>query len=412
VQVSFPVTDRTNFRLSYSHQVQAPDFGLLLGGINTDIGNTNTNQVYGSDLDFGKTIAFEFGIRHAFSDDMVLDVAAYNKDIVSDPAARLVSLYDPSQLRDNDFRILTNLDFGNVRGLDVRLDRRFGNFFNGTIAYAYQQAKNTGSDPFTYTNYGSRIVNQVGGNNGAQPPPQGILPTDDSRPHALTGAFSVTIPGDFRQGTVMGSILRNVSVFSTFRYTSGTAYTKCGVSAEEQSILSIENCVRLFPEGLNTQRLPAFKELNARLTKSFGLGGLDLTGYLDVRNLLNFRNVLQVFAVNGDVRNDEERAAHLDADLDDLAAERDLNNAVGPDGAMVLPTAHQDCAGWQSSKNAPAAANCMYLIRAEQRYGNGDHVFTVEEQTDAVNALYDVARGEHQQLGIGRRARFGFEINF
>ncbi len=95
VQVSFPVTDRTNFRLSYSHQVQAPDFGLLLGGINIDLGNTNTNQVFGSDLDFGKTIAFEFGIRHAFSDDMVLDVAAYNKDIVSDPAARLVSLYRP-----------------------------------------------------------------------------------------------------------------------------------------------------------------------------------------------------------------------------------------------------------------------------------------------------------------------------
>ena len=51
------------------------------------------------------------------------------------------------------------------------------------MSYSYQQAKNTGSDPFTYTNYGSRIVNQVGGNNGAQPPPQGILPTDNSRPH-------------------------------------------------------------------------------------------------------------------------------------------------------------------------------------------------------------------------------------
>jgi Carboxypeptidase regulatory-like domain/TonB-dependent Receptor Plug Domain len=412
VQVSFPVTDRTNFRLSYSHQVQAPDFGLLLGGINIDLGNTNTNQVFGSDLDFGKTIAFEFGIRHAFNDDMVLDVAAYNKDIVSDPAARLVSLFDPAQGRDNDFRILTNLDFGNVRGIDVRLDRRFGNFFNGTIAYAYQQAKNTGSDPFTYINYGSRIVNQVGGNNGAQPPPQGILPTDDSRPHALTGAFSVTIPGDFRQGTVMGNILKNVSVFSTFRYTSGTAYTKCGVSAEEQSVLSIENCVRLFPEGLNTQRLPAFKELNTRFTKSFALGGLDLTGYLDVRNLLNFRNVLQVFTVNGDVRNDEERADHLTADLNDLAVERDANSAVGADGAMNLPTAHEGCAGWVSSRNDPAAANCIYLIRAEQRFGNGDHVFTIEEQTNAINALYDVARGEHQQLGLGRRARLGFEINF
>src|SRR5690349_2363269 len=59
VQVSFPVTDKTNFRLSYAHQVQTPDFGLLLGGINTDLGNTNTNQVFGSDLDFGKTITFE-----------------------------------------------------------------------------------------------------------------------------------------------------------------------------------------------------------------------------------------------------------------------------------------------------------------------------------------------------------------
>jgi outer membrane receptor for ferrienterochelin and colicin len=413
VQVSFPVTDRTNFRLSYSHQVQTPDFALLFGGINTDLGNTNTNQVYGTDLDFGKTIAFEFGIRHAFSDDMVLDVAAYNKDIVSDPAARLVTLFDPALNRDNDFRILTNLDFGNVRGVDVRLDRRFGNYFNGTVSYSYQQAKNTGSDPFTYTNYGSRIVNQVGGNNGAQPPPQGILPTDNSRPHTLASAFSLTLPGDWKKGTTAGRIFGNVSVFSTFRYTSGTAYTKCGESPEEESVLSIENCVRLFPEGINTQRLPAYKELNTKLTKGFGLGKLDLTAYLDVRNVLNWKNILQVFAVNGDVRNNAERALNLAADLDDLASERDANNAVGPDGALVLPTAHEDCANWVSNKNGqPQAANCLYLIRAEERFGNGDGIYTVDEQTNAINALYDAARGEQEQTGPGRRARLGIEINF
>jgi hypothetical protein len=397
--------------------VQTPDFALLLGGINTDLGNTNTNQVFGSDLDFGKTITFEFGIRHAFSDDMVLDVAAYNKDIVSDPAARLVTLYDPALRRDNDFRILTNLDFGNVRGLDVRLDRRFGNYFNGTFSYSFQQAKNTGSDPFTYVNYGSRIVNQVGGNNGAQPPPQGILPTDNSRPHTLATAFSVTMPDDWNKGTVSGTIFQNTSVFATFRYTSGTAYTKCGESAEEQSIMSIENCVRLFPEGINTQRLPALKELNAKFTKGFSLGKLDLTGYLDVRNMLNFKNVLQVFAVNGDVRNDNERAENLKADLDDLASERDNNNAVGPDGALDLTFGgavdpRASCNSWVSSKNDPAAANCVYLIRAEERYGNGDHVYTVEEQTNAINALYDVGRGTQEQYGAPRRARLGFEINF
>ena len=204
VQVAFPVTTNTNFRLSYSHQVQSPDFGLVLGGINSDLSLNADQQAFGSDMDFGKTIALEFGIRHAFSDDMVLDVAAYNRNIVSDPAARLVSLYDPVTRAAKDLRIVTNLDYGTVRGLDVRLDRRFGSWLNGTIGYAYQHARSTGSDPFSYINFGSRIVNQVGGVNGAQPPPQAILPTDDSRPHALTGALSLTIPARWKRGSLMG----------------------------------------------------------------------------------------------------------------------------------------------------------------------------------------------------------------
>jgi hypothetical protein len=40
-----------------------------------------------------------------------------------------------------------------------------------------------------------------------------------------------------------------------------------------------------------------------------------------------------------------------------------------------------------------APPNCVYLIRAEERFGNGDHVFTLAEQTRAVAALYQVSRG-------------------
>jgi hypothetical protein len=123
--------------------------------------------------------------------------------------------------------------------------------------------------------------------------------------------------------------------------------------------------------------------------------------------------VLQVFAVNGDTHNDTERADNLAADLADLASERDANGAAGAGGALVLPAAnHENCAGWVSSKNRPAAANCMYLLRAEQRFGNGDGVFTIDEQGNAINALYDAGRGEQLQLGVGRRARLGFELNF
>ena len=95
VQVAFPVTERTNFRLSYAQAVQSPDFALVLSGLNTDISTTNSNQVYGQNVDYGKSIIFEFGVQHAFSDDMVLDISAYNRDNLANAAGRLVSAIDP-----------------------------------------------------------------------------------------------------------------------------------------------------------------------------------------------------------------------------------------------------------------------------------------------------------------------------
>src|SRR5262249_29981565 len=80
LRVSFPVTDKTGFRLSYSHQVQEPDFNRMAQRSNADAAFTNTNATYGAPLNYGRSILFEFGIRHAFSNDLVLDVSAYNKD--------------------------------------------------------------------------------------------------------------------------------------------------------------------------------------------------------------------------------------------------------------------------------------------------------------------------------------------
>ena len=42
------------------------------------------------------------------------------------------------------------------------------------------------------------------------------------------------------------------------------------------------------------------------------------------------------------------------------------------------------CGDWVNSSNDPSVPNCIYLIRAEQRYGNGDGIFTLEEQLQRV----------------------------
>jgi hypothetical protein len=417
VQVSFPVTERTNFRLSYAHQVQVPDFAVVYNSINTDVNlSGNTNTVFGSDLDFGKTITFEFGIRHAFSDDMVLDLAAYNKNNLSNAAGRLISMFDPTSGSNVNIRMITNADFGNTRGIDVRLDRRFGSLFNGTLAYTFQDAKNTGSDPETYIDFGSRVLNNLSGGN--QPPPQAILPTDFSRPHTLAAAAALNFPDDWNEGTAVGSIFRNVGLFATFRYASGTPYTRCSPGVSDQSIVSGDSCNRVFPESLNGARLPAFRQLDLRLTKGFGLGDLDVTAYLDARNVLNLRNIIQVFTQTDDIVNAAEREDHFAGNAEDNRDEAVRSGVpISGDGTIDLSFGgiddpRQGCRNWVTQDGLPAAPNCVYLIRAEQRWGNGDGLYTLDEQRAASDALYDTIRGEHNFTGEPRRMRLGFELNF
>ncbi|MGZ8398626.1 MAG: TonB-dependent receptor, partial [Gemmatimonadales bacterium] len=416
VQVSFPVTERTNFRLSYAHQVQAPDFGVVLQGINSDINLTNTNNVYGADVDFGKSITFEFGVRHAFSDDMVLDFAAYNKDNLSNAANRLISLADPTTGVNGNVRLLTNADFGNTRGIDVRLDRRFGNLFNGTLSYSFMDAKNTGSDPDTYIDFGSRVLNAISGGN--QPPPQASLPTDFNRPHTLAAAASLTFPNDWNQGSGAGAVLENVGLYATFRYTSGTPYTACSLGSTDQDVVSGDNCDREFPEGLNQSRLPAFKNLNLRLTKGFGLGGLDVTAYLDARNILNFENVIQVFTQTNDVRNLDEEENEFAANAVEVQNEAVASGVtVSADGTVDLTFGgitdrRQGCSTWVTEDGVAAAPNCVALIRAEQRFGNGDGLYSASEQRSASDALYNTIRGIHNFTGDPRRMRLGLELTF
>jgi hypothetical protein len=402
LRVSFPVTENTGFRLSYSHQVQTPEFTTLLTGVNNDLDFTNTNDVFGRDLQFGKSILFEFGVRHAFSQDMVLDVSAYNKDKVSDYAARILPFADPLNTGDTiNVNVLTNSDFGNVRGVDVKLDRRVGSYLNASVAYTFQLAKGTGSDPFSYLRTLSRQISQVTGSR--VPPPQAILPTDDNRTHNIAGSVGLTLPGDWRRGTTAGRILSDFSAFATFRFVSGLPYTRqtnqgSGTLAPRQGF----GLIGTQQEPMNASTMPWNKNIDLRLNKGFKLGGTDLTVYADVRNLLNFKNVTSLFVETGDVVNAEHRTQTLSSEFANLAGEASSNNALGAGNAIDL----SGCSSWADP------VNCISLSRAEARFGNGDGTYTLAEQTTALNAYYDSFNGPQWLYGAPRHIRLGIELNF
>ncbi|MDH3292057.1 MAG: TonB-dependent receptor [Gemmatimonadota bacterium] len=421
VRVSFPVTDRTGFRLSYAHQTQVPEFTQLYNGTNNDLAKTNTNDRFGGDVEFARTILFEFGIRHAFSPDMVLDISAYNKDKTSDITYRTLPFFDTFSDRTSNVNILTNADFGNVRGIDFQLLRRFSNIFSGQVSYTVQNSKSTGSDPTDFLFGISRAPFGVTGER--QEAPQTTLRTRDDRRHSLQGTFSVTFPVDFAPNSAVGAILRDVGVFGVAQLRSGLPYTRLENNGRGNTSAGGFGLVSDLIEPLQSSETPWEKFFDLRVTKGFQLGPTNWTAYADIRNVFNFTNKPVVFSETGDVVNEEFlKQGWLDPQL--LSMEQDASatgvwqqvtksdedgSNVRSVGAINLTNVAQTCSNWGGAGGAVA---CVMLQRSEARFGNGDGLYDVEEQTAAVTAYYNQFNAPQTFFGQGRLVRVGVQLQF
>ena len=184
-------------------------------------------------------------------------------------------------------------------------------------------------------------------------------------------------------------------------------------------MLAGDLCVRELEGEPNGSRLPSLKQLDLRITKGFTIGRTTITAYADARNLLNLDEIQRVFATTGTTENSADAARAWRIDSAQYANEALSNGWLDPGtGAMDLtfgtgqPNQTGMCGFWSSQAGEAATPNCVYLIRAEQRFGNGDGVFDLAEQRAASTALYNVFRGADTFAGSPRRVRIGLQIAF
>ena len=364
-------------------------------------------------------MTFEFGARHAFNDDMVLDVSVYNNDIVANPSFQFEHPIDPKSLQPALLYQIENTDFGNTRGIDVRLDRRIGNYFNGSLTYSFQDSKNTGTDPFSYLGFFEPIT----GFGGSLP--TAALPTGSSRPHSLTALFNIQLPGDWEKGSILGTILKRTGFYVTGRIASGLAYTRCNpddqgsigvVSSSPFNGLTAGNagtsCVGLSGNGgFNASRLPMLKQLDLRMTKDFRLGKYQLTGYLDARNILDIQNIFAVWSQTGTTSSAANAERLYSVDSATFSIYGSGTGELQSDGSLKLPKTIAGCAGVINGVNS-YAPQCYYMIRSEQRFGNGDGIYTLAEQRVASDANRALANSAYNFITGARTIRFGLEVNF
>ena len=377
-------------------RAQMPDFGALFSGINTDLSVTNTQQTFGTDLDFERSTLGEVGARYALGDRTSVDAEVWTRSDRGLTERRFVDQFDPQKKQNVSLSRYTSTGAGNAQGLDLRVGHHFGATGRAWVSYSYQHAT-------------TKVLNAF--------PKAG--PTDiarmDSRPHTLAAALLLESDPDDRR---FGGLLRDAGLYATARVASGTAYTACPTTNFNNiSVLSGDFCSGTIDGEINGHRLPLLALLDLRLTRGFALGALHLTAFADVRNLLNRGNVIRVFTQTGTTSNASERALNRDLDLQSYAAEGSRNGVLLADstidlsfGGVADPAAA--CGGWLRQDGSSASPNCLYLLQAETRFGNGDHRFSPAEQIRASDALYNVFRGRQYFTGAARRLRIGLEARF
>ena len=139
----------------------------------------------------------------------------------------------------------------------------------------------------------------------------------------------------------------------------------------------------------------------------------ELTAYVDGRNLLNLKNIGAVFTTTGSPVNAISQARAWTADSTSFATFTKANGAYDAGtGAITLPSSNAACANYQDPSGNASSPICYYYRKSEQRFGDGDGIYTLAEQHRASDnfraATYHVSRFAF----AGRIVRFGMEVSF
>jgi hypothetical protein len=368
VRVWYALSPSTSVRAGYGRYLEPPSWATYFQLSNADLAYTNANAGFGRDVKFATASQFDFGVRSAVGRDLALDVAVYRKDLPQ-YAPRLARFADPRNPTDTlDMSVVTLLNQSYGLGLDARLDWRTGAWLTGSAAYS--------------------LLRVPGDQGGA-----------DITTHAVSAALALRAPSDRNRGTLLGTLTRDLSVDLMLRATSGLPYTRF-LNNGDGTIAPAVPAFGFVDGPINGSRLPWTKRLDLRLTRVVRAGGRAWTVYADLRNALNFRNTVALFAETGGVVNDKHRHDLLASEYDGLRNEASDAGALQPDSTINL----NSC----GSRSKPV--NCVSLTRVERRFGDGNGLYTLVEQQRALNAYYDDFFGAWRFYGSGRTLRFGVEL--
>ncbi len=290
---SFPVTDRTKFHFQWGKYIMMPQMtqvyrSMWNRAMNIGAsGNFFTNP-FAFRIDPERTTSYEVGFNQQFADNASFDVTLFYKDIKDQLQTQRVFTSPESGVQPYD--ITTNGGFSTSKGVEFRYTMRRVNRVMGWVNYTYQTARGTGS----YVNQSSAALDQ-----GTRQITI-ITPTYFNHPHS--GNINLDYRFDKDDG---GPILERLGLNLLFKFSSGHPYTLSGgalgqVDAQSGAAGNGSDARSRRPlEPIGSSMTPWTFYLDGRLDKTISIGKFDVNVYIYAQNLLNTKNILNVWPRTG-----------------------------------------------------------------------------------------------------------------
>jgi outer membrane receptor for ferrienterochelin and colicin len=268
--ISYPILDDAAFHFAYGHFYQMPAYNYVYQGHRylTDPNDSQWNnyperrgQYYrpiteewhffqpNTNMNPEKTVAYEAGVQIKLSDNVALDITAFYRDMSDLVGQR----FFPEANYGNGMVVADNFDYGNSKGIELSLNKRFSNYFGLRLNYTFTNSQITSSTPWAKL----QIDN----------PTYKTYTSDWDKPHTLNFDLYVGLPDKW-------------DITFAGHYSTGLPYTITGADP-------------------NTERSPYFAQFDFRLSKTFEFRGLRPQLYLNILNLFDRKNIYGVYPSSG-----------------------------------------------------------------------------------------------------------------
>lgn len=134
--ISHPITNNQVLFFSYGHFSKWPRPQFVYAKLSPSNAQSSFQKFGNPNLNPETTVAYELGLKTQFTQDDVLTVTAYYKDIFDYVRTRTAKINNP-RYSNQSFITYANLDYARSRGIEVEYKKRIGKWFNGSVNFSY-----------------------------------------------------------------------------------------------------------------------------------------------------------------------------------------------------------------------------------------------------------------------------------